>query len=256
MVANSSSAALELLNALRERMTCITRFRLDAQLYEPAPDRAPGMNGRPRKKGNRLPKLEHLLADPRTRWQRVSVSGCYGEAARVIELATGTSVWYHGGLPVLPIRWVLVRDPTGRFDPQALRSTDLALSPGAIVRYYVRRWPVEVTCEETRRHLGVETQRAWSDLALARTTPVLLGLRSLVTLLAAQLPPGERRRARGAAWYQKAVPTFSDTLALVRRRCWRDLASDGFATSRQKRHIRKPEQATVARFSELLCYAA
>lgn len=256
MVADSGFAALELLNTLREHMTSITRFRMDAQLYEPAPYRAPGTNGRPRKKGSRLPKLAHVLEDPRTRWQRVSVRGWYGEAARVIELATGTGVWYHAGMPVLPVRWVLVRDPRDRFDPQALLSTDLALSPVDIVRYYVRRWQVEVTFEETRRHLGVETQREWSDLAIARTTPILLALFSLVTLLAAQLPSGERRRAREAAWYRKPVPTFSDALALVRRQLWRELASDGFATSKRKRHMRKPEQVMIARFSELLCYAA
>jgi hypothetical protein len=260
LVADSSFAARELLHALKERMTCITRFRLDAQLYEPAPDRAPGTNGRPRKKGSRRPSLQSLLAHPTTAWQRVNVSGWYGEAARGIELATGTAVWYHGGLPVLPIRWVLVRDPDGHFDPQALLATDAALAPVDIVRYYVRyyvrRWQVEVTCEETRRHLGVETQRQWSDLAIARTPPVLLGLFSLVTLLAAQLPPRERRCTRGAAWYAKAVPTFSDTLALVRRHFWRELASDGFATSRRKRYLRKPERETLARFSELLCYAA
>ncbi len=256
MVADSSFAALELLNALKERMTCITRFRLDAQLYEPAPYRAPGTNGRPRKKGSRLPTLKSILAHPATVWQRVNVAGWYGEAARVIELATGTAVWYHGGLPVLPIRWVLVRDPDGRFDPQALLSTDAALAPVDIVRYYVRRWQVEVTFEETRRHLGVETQRQWSALAIARTTPILLGLFSLVTLLAAQLPPRERRGARGAAWYEKAVPTFSDTLALVRRHCWRALASDGLATSRRKWYRRKPAREMLAHFYELLCYAA
>ena len=256
MVADSSFAALELLTALRERMTCITRFRLDAQLYDPAPDRIPGTNGRPRKKGSRVPTLECVLADPRTRWQRVHVSGWYGEAARSIEFATGTAVWYHAGLPVLPVRWVLVRDPMGRVDPQAVLSTDAALAPVDIVRYYVRRWQVEVTFEETRRHLGVETQREWSDLAIARTTPVLLGLFSLITLLAAQLPLGECRRTRAAAWYRKPVPTFSDTLALVRRCLWREFASGGFATSTGKRYMRKPERETLAHFSELLCYAA
>ena len=256
MVADSGFAALELLHALQERMTCITRVRLDAQLYAPAPERASGTPGRPRKKGRRLPKLDRVLADPRTHWQRVSVAGWYGEAARVIELATDTAVWYHGGLPVLPIRWVLMRDPTSRFDPQALLSTDLALAPEEIVRYYVRRWQVEVTFEETRRHLGVETQREWSDRAIARPTPILLALFSLVTLLAAQLPPGDRRRARGAAWYEKPVPTFSDTLALVRGRLWRNLATEGFVTSQRTPHMRKPEREMLARFSELLCYAA
>jgi hypothetical protein len=93
---------------------------------------------------------------------------------------------------------VLVRDRSGQFAPQALLSTDLALEPLAIVQYFVRRWQVEVTFEECRRHLGVETQRQWSDRAIARTTPVLLSLFSLVTLLATRVPSehAPRRRSR------------------------------------------------------------
>jgi len=255
MVADATFAALELLSALVPHMTCITRFRLDAQLYAPPPPRRAHTNGRPRKKGPRLPALEGVLTSRTTKWTRLTVPGWYGEANRTIEVASDTALWYSQGI-ALPVRWVLVRDPKGRFDPQALLSTDLALSPLAIVRYFVQRWQVEVTFEEMRRHLGVETQREWSDLAIARTTPVLLALFSLVTLLAAQLPPAERRRAREAAWYQKPVPTFSDTLAVVRRRFWRELATDGFVMSKREQNIRKPERQIIARFSELLCYAA
>ena len=82
------------------------------------------------------------------------------------------------------------------------------------------RWQVEVTFEEARAHLGIETQRQWSDLAIARTTPALLGLFSLVTVLAHQLLQGHHLLARQAAWYHKQLPTFSDTLALVRQQLW------------------------------------
>ena len=198
-VADSSFAAIELLAALAPAMTCVTRLRLDARLFTPAPPRAPGTVGRPRVKGERLPLLSAVLADPATEGARVTVPGWYGEGARDVELATGTAVWHHPGLPVVPLRWVLVRDPHGRFDPQALLATDLALTAAEVVGYFVRRWQVEVTFEEARRHLGVETQRQWSDAAIARTTPVLLGLFSLVTLLAeahADLQRRPRRRAR------------------------------------------------------------
>lgn len=266
MVADSSFAALELLGALAARMTCITRFRLDAQLFAPAPERPPGTNGRPRKKGMRLPALGTVLADPATVWQRVSIEGWYGEGLRDIELASGTAVWYHGGLPVLPIRWVLVRDPLGHFNPQALLSTDTTVSAVEIVRYFVRRWQVEVTFEEARRHLGVETQRQWSDLAIARTTPVLLALFSIVTLLGAQLSSAERRRARQSAWYRKSTPTFSDTLAAVRHHFWHEAGvtgvnrTVGFVTSTRRQHMRKPppdlHRDLLARLTETLCYAA
>jgi plasmid stabilization system protein ParE len=112
----------------------------------------------------------------------------------------------------VPLRWVSVRDPFGRFDPQALLATDVTVSAEAIVRYFVRRWRVEVTFQETRRHLGVETQRQWSNAAIACTTPVLLALFSGVTLLATRLVRDGRLSVRTAAWYVKHTPTFSDAL--------------------------------------------
>jgi hypothetical protein len=216
VVGDSSFAALEFLAALAPRMTCITRLRLDAQLYAPPPPRQAGRPGRPAKKGPRLPALSQRLNDPHTRWQRVTVPAWYGKAARLVEIASGCALWYHPGVPVVPIRWVLIRDPKHHFDPQALLCTTQSMRPLEIVLYFVRRWQVEVTFEEARRHLGVETQRQWSDLAIARTTPVLLGLFSLVTLMANALVRNGCLPVRQAAWYVKTIPTFSDALAAVR----------------------------------------
>jgi hypothetical protein len=222
VVADSSYAVLELLAScatLPIPVTIITRLRLDAALYDPAAQREPGKKGAPRKKGERQPTLSQRLADPKTEWQRLSVAW-YGGTRRTIELASGTAVWYHGGLPVVPLRWVLIRDGEGKFDPQALLCTDLSLSAQQSVEWFVLRWQLEVTFEEARAHLGVETQRQWSDLAIVRTTPALLGLFSLVTLFAHQLLQGQGLPVRQAAWYQKTVPTFSDTLAYVRQQLW------------------------------------
>jgi hypothetical protein len=144
------------------------------------------MVGRPRTKGARLPNLANVLTDRGTRWVRVTVPGWYGERERVVEICSATTVWRHAGLPALPIRWVLLRDPQGCFDPQALLCTDPDRHPLQIIRWFVRRWQVEVTFREARDHLGVETQRQWSDQAIARTTPCLLALFSIVTLLAAR----------------------------------------------------------------------
>jgi hypothetical protein len=254
MVGDMSFAALELLGALVSTMTCITRCRLDARLFAPAPRRRPGANGRPRVKGERLPRLSDVLAAVTTRWTRVTVPGWYGEGPRDVDLATGTAVWHQGGQPVLPLRWVLVRDPAGCFDPQALLCTDLTLTPEAIVGYYVRRWQVEVTFAETRRHLGVESQRQWSDRAIARTTPVLLGLFSLVTLLATRLVRDGRLPARTAAWYAKPTPTFSDALAAVRRQCWRT-STTSVTSLREADRIKLPRRI-VRRLREAVCYAA
>jgi len=188
LVTDSGFSALLFLNAMRRGgVAAITRLRFDAALYDPAPPRLPGTIGRPRTKGARLPTLSNVLADQTTPWQAVVVPGWYGAGERVIEIASSTAVWRHGGLPVVPIRWVLIRDPEHRFTPQALLCTDLAREPGQIVAWFVRRWCVEVTFQEARAHLGIETQRQWSDKAVARTTPCLLALFSIVTLLATRL---------------------------------------------------------------------
>jgi hypothetical protein len=222
VVADSTYAALDLLAScahLPTPVTMITRLRLDAALYDEPPPREPGKRGAPRKKGARQPNLNERLADPKTDWERVNVAW-YGCTTRTVELATGTAVWYHGGLPVVPLRWVLIRDPKGQFNPQALLSTDLGVAAQQIVEWFVLRWQLEVTFEEARAHLGVETQRQWSDLAIVRTTPALLALFSLVTLFAHQLLQGQALPVRQAAWYHKSVATFSDTLAFVRQQLW------------------------------------
>jgi hypothetical protein len=123
-------------------------------------------------------------------------------------------------MPAVPIRWVLVRDPDGKFSTQALLSTKLDAGPVQILEWFVRRWTVEVTFEEVRAHLGMETQRQWSEKAIARTTPCLLGLYSVTALLAASLLKRRAVPIRCAAWYSKRSATFSDTIAYVRRWLW------------------------------------
>jgi hypothetical protein len=254
VVGDSAFSALEWLHALvRQNITVVTRLRLDAALYDPAPFRPPGTNGRPRKKGKRRPTLRHVLNHKVTSWQRLTVPGWYGEADRVIEVCTRTAVWYHTGLPPVPIRWVLIRDPEKRFDPQALLCTDLNQSPLTIVSWFVRRWQVEVTFQEVRKTLGVETQRQWSDWAIARTTPCLLALFSLVTLLADRLVRQGTLPIPQEAWYTKPRPTFADALAAVRQHYW---AHVGFRISPRKAHIAKLPKALRESLLYALCRAA
>nr|WP_246750799.1 transposase [Methylorubrum rhodesianum] len=121
VVGDGSFSALLFLDAMRRaRITAITRLRLDAALYDPAPPRPPGTIGRPRTKGARMPTLAQTFAAKDTLWHAVVVPGCYGAGERIIEIASDTAVWRHGGLPVVPIRWVVIRDPKARFPPQAL----------------------------------------------------------------------------------------------------------------------------------------
>jgi hypothetical protein len=223
IVADSSFAAilwLFQLSQLPGQVCLIVRFRLDAALYAPAPKRRPGQRGRPRLKGQRLPNLEQVAQNAKTKWQRVMIPNWYGEGRRHVEIVSNTALWYHSGQPPLAIRWVLIRDPKGKFKTQALLSTDPSVTPMQMIKWFVLRWQLEVTFHEVREHLGVETQRQWSDLAILRTTPALLGLFSLVTLLAHQHARRKQLPIRQAAWYHKTRPTFSDALALVRRQIW------------------------------------
>lgn len=252
IVADSAYAALDFLDAcasLFRPVTVITRLRLDAALYEPAPP-YPGL-GRPRKKGRRLPTPQHLVDNPATVWQRMTLPW-YDHRPRELDMATGTAVWYHSGLPVVPLRFVLIRDVAGKFDPQALLSTDLMLTPEQILAFFMRRWQMEPTFRHVREHLGVETQRQWSDKAITRTTPALLGLFSLVTLLANALLTRHDITIHSTAWYPKTLPTFSDALALVRSRLW---AYFTFQTSQDDPDMIKVPRALLERFNDLLCYS-
>ena len=255
LVADSSFAALELLDkvATLPRASVITRLRLDAALYDPPPPRRPNTKGRPRLKGKRRPTLEAVLADERTQWTTLIVDQWYGEGPREVEVATDTAVWYHTGKPPVAIRWILIRDPHERFKPQALLSTNLDYTPEQILPWFVRRWTMEVTFEEARAHLGMETQRQWNDRAIARPTPALLSLYSIVTLTAHLLIEKGMTSVRSTAWYRKTRPTFSDAIALVRRQLWEHLH---FSTSQQETDMIKIPRELFERFIDAVCYAA
>jgi hypothetical protein len=245
-VADTTYAVIDLLAALRHRLTMITRLRLDARLFDPPPPRRPGTRGRRRVTGQRQPVQR--LADPANRWRRVTVSQWYGEGKRELDIRTGTAV--HPGRRV-PVRWVLVRDVVGDHDPQAFLCTDLEADALDVLRWFVRRWAVEVTFEEVRRHLGVERQ--WSDKAIARTMPALLALFSLVTLWAHDLAERGRLNPRGAAWYPKRRLTFSDALGAVRRKLWEDGLCQ---TSGQSRDMVKIPAPLAQRLLDAACFPA
>jgi hypothetical protein len=255
VVADSSYAAIELLAAcagLPQPVTVVTRLRLDAALYDPAPPRESGKKGAPRKKGERQPTLAQRLHAPATAWETVNVCW-YGGTTRQVELASGIAVWYHSGMPIVPLRWVLIRDPLGKFEAQALLSTNQTVTAQQIVEWFVLRWQLEVTFEEARAHLGIETQRQWSDLAIARTTPALLGLFSLITLFAHQVLRGQDLAVRQAAWYHKGLPTFSDTLAFVRQQLWP--VSISWLSGAKPEVVIIPK-ALLERLTDTLAYAA
>jgi DDE superfamily endonuclease len=256
-VADRAYASLKLLDQCRklsDPITFISRLRLDAALYEPAPPRRPHQIGRPRLKGERLPNLSVVAEDPRTVWKPTKIANWYGSGERRVEIASQTAVWYSTGLFAVPLRWVLVRDPKGEFKTQALLCTDLDTDPQKIVSWFVMRWQLEVTFQEMRRHLGFETQRQWSELAIRRTTPALLGLFSIVTLFAHQRMRRSMQAIRKAAWYRKSRPTFADALALVRKELWAQ--EQTFCGSPSATDTVKVPRAFVERLTDAVCYAA
>jgi DDE superfamily endonuclease len=221
LVVDGGFAAVALaLACVDSQVTMVARLRLDAALYHPPVPLPPGQRGRKPRKGHRQRSLKVWAARSDTPWEELEVDW-YGGERKALWVFSRTALWYTPGQTPVAIRFVLVRDPKGKLSDAAFLCTALQATPEQILSWVVMRWSVEVTFEEARAHLGLETQRQWADQAIARTTPVLLGLFSLVTVLALRLSPSGQVPVETTAWYHKAEPTFSDCLTLVRRQLWR-----------------------------------
>jgi hypothetical protein len=233
-------------------VTMVSRLRLDAGLYHFPPAPRPGQKGKKPKKGKRQRKLSEWAHRSDTPWQEIEVTW-YRGLRRKLLVYSNTGLWYTSGWDPVAIRYILVRDPEGQLRDEAFFATDLAATPEQILEWVVMRWSLEVVFEEARAHLGVETQRQWSDRAIARTTPVLFGLFSLVTLWAYALMEGGEAPGRPAAWYEKDEPTFSDLIALVRRQLW---SQRYFNKSAKKSDSVLIPKAALELLLDQLCYAA
>ena len=233
-------------------VTLVTRLRLDARLYASPPVPEPGRRGPKPKKGLRLPSLAQRATDPDAVWETLTLSWYSGEL-RTVLVQTGLALWYTPRHNPVPIRWVLVRCPEGRFEDQAFLCTALDVTPTQILAWVVLRWNIEVTFEDVRAHLGVETQRQWSDKAIARTTPILLGLYSLITLVAQEWAAQQPLPVRTAAWYHKDDATFADVIAFVRRAIWGHL--NCMKSTADPDWVLIPRQS-AERLMDTLCYAA
>jgi len=217
-----AAVKLALVCAGTPNLALVTRLRWDAALYHPPAPRPAGQRGPAPLKGARQRSLKEWAARRDTPWEEVEVAW-YGGRQKKLQVFSRTALWYRPGEVPVEMRFVITRDPEGKLRDEVLASTKLDASPAQIIEWCVMRWSVEATFEEARAHLGVETQRQWNDLAIARTTPCLLGLFSLVVLLTERLQPDGQVPVLTSAWYQKAEATFSDCLALVRKHLWRSL---------------------------------
>lgn len=227
LVTDGGFAAVELAHACqRHGVAMICRLRLDAALYHPPGPRQPSTRGPKPKKGPRQRRLTEWASRGDTPWEQVEVEW-YGGRGKLMQVFSRTGLWHRRGQGPAAIRYVLTRDPEGEQPDAADFCTAARFGPGEILGYVVQRWSMEVTFEEARAHLGLETQGQWSDLAITRTTPVLLGLFSVVTLAALRCHEAGLLSAEQAAWYAKPEPTFSDCLRLVRGRIWQARISGG-----------------------------
>ena len=221
LVLDGGFAAVKLAHdCQRHHVAMVCRLRLDAALYDPPGPQPPSKRGPKPKKGQRQRRLTEWAGDSKTPWEQIEVDW-YGGERKVMQVFSDTGLWYTRGQDPVAIRYVLARDPDGKLSDAAYFCTDERFGPEEILTYVVQRWSLEVTFEEARAHLGLETQRQWSDLAIARTTPVLLGLFSVVTLLAVQWHRAGLLVPEQTAWYEKECPTFSDCIRLVRQQIWR-----------------------------------
>jgi hypothetical protein len=221
----------------RHGVSLVARLPWKANLDDFAPTAPPRrLRGRPRTKGSRQLSMQQQLEAVKFESGRFHILRWYGGGHTLRQLVTGTAVWDVDGYPPLPLRWVLVIDPTGQQPPAPLFSTNLLLEADEIVELFVSRWSLEVTfadaiapreprralhqAEEAHAHLGFQSQRQWSKSATTRTTPVILALFSLVCLIAYRLDAVNPISPHATAWYPKSDLTFADLLATVRCSLW------------------------------------
>jgi hypothetical protein len=251
MIGDGAYSSLELgLRCRKMQATLIAPLRLTSCLYDEPPARE-RKRGRPRKVGEKLPKLKDVLDDRETAWQSIDVDWYGGKRKRLL-FTSGKALWYRDDIGLLPIGWVLTRDPDEELDPKAYFSTDPNQSAHSIISQFVKRWTIEVTFEESRAHLGIETQRQWSDKAIERTTPCLFGLYSLIALFANALYPDGRIPFRTAVWYKKDQATFADVLAVVRSHLWGNFIYPHSASAPDLLLIPKDD---LDRLSQAVCYS-
>lgn len=240
LVGDGSYATYELMiNAQELDIGLIARMKMNARLFHFPTPQPKSKRGRKPQVGKRLLSMDKRLTDKRIKWQEVVFSEWYGTKNKKMLITYGTAIWDSNKGVRVPLSWVLLKDPEGRLEPALLGCSDLKSSAWQITRFFVRRWRVEVTFAEVRRHLGVETQRQWSDLSIERTTPALMAIKSIICLMAHVLFKKGQLQIQVTAWYDKVHFTFSDVLYAVRNHIW---TKTHFPTSVPRTHVGKLKQ--------------
>lgn len=225
------------------RLTLVSRFYADANLYAPPPRRTGRKaTGRPRVKGAKLPSPEKVVARSRRR-QCLNVAW-YGGGRRDVQVVTGTGHWYKAGEGLVEVLWVFVHDVTGTHRDEYFFTTDVRLSATQVIECFTGRWSIETTFQEMRAYLKLETTRGRKRDTILRLAPCLFGLYTVVAVLYAQMP-ARYRQQRVINWAGKQDVTFSDAITGVRRWLWQDwvFAIPGHREAFAK--LRRPFQAML-----------
>jgi hypothetical protein len=226
----------------QRHVSLVSLFYPDANLYDPPPAVIGKRNGRPRKKGDKRPSPEAVVAGTSER-TALDVAW-YGGGRRDVEAVGGTGQWYKGGEGLVPVSWVFVRDRTGTHRDSYLFSTDLALTAEQVIETYTGRWSIETTFQELRAYLGLETTRGWKERTVLRAAPCLFGLYAVVALLYAGLP-SEADRSGTVTYRGKTEVAFSDAITAVRRRLWLEGVFEGHGQTEVFQKLPRPFQAVL-----------
>ena len=210
VVADSTYGGRSVLCHLPVNCHLTSRLLKDARLYDAPPERQPGTNGRPRKRGHRLPTPGAMLA-ARCRHVNLKIYG-RSEQARVADACARVYA-----APERPLRVVAVEALSGGRGQQAFYSTCHEATAEQVITWYAMRWSVEVTFHDSKQHLGFEEPQGWTRRAAERTAPMAMLLYSLVVLWFAR--EGHRSwQPLDCPWYTfKINPSFADMLATLRR---------------------------------------
>ena len=239
-----------IIECIEKKITLYSRLQINAKLYEFPQPNLPSKRGPKPKKGKRIPKFKDMAKSSKYSWNSVEIPW-YKGGIRKIKWISGVSLWHKTGIDPIPIRWVLVKDPVGKKELKSYLCNDLNETGINIIRQYILRWNVEVTFEESKKHLGIETQRQWNDLAITRTTPIIFGLFSIVCLMFRQIYGAKCILPAKSAWYKKTEITFSDVIAVVRRQIWVENYLNSKKTAKRRLFHRHEVKALIDQFLEV-----
>ncbi len=233
VICDSAYAGRMILEKRPPNVHVISRLRMDAALYAPPPPVTPGVKGRPRRRGKRLPKPARSAACCK-KWVTCRINIYSSEVETWI--TTRTALWYVA-LRDAPVKIVIVRDPNGHRKDEAFFSTDTSMEATVILETFAKRWSLEVTFHDAKQLLGFEDPQNQTAKAVRRTAPMAFVVYDLVLLWYAQrIIAGNEIPWLVRPWYRrKERPSFADMLAAVRRASWRLYVSDPSRITRRRK---------------------